>query len=147
MEKIKKKKKVLKTYIYINSTLVAQLWDAGDISNCQLRLVRLRQQGEPEREREAARLEKGGGFLQIRRGSILGVLCCRLCSSSSKEEVGGGAGSHAGESSLQCPRTCRTSLTARSQAKTRISCGSPPPQDLSFCPKGSPPSFQTSSFL
>ena len=51
MEKIKKKKKVLKTYIYINSTLVAQLWDAGDISNCQLLLVRLRQQGEPERER------------------------------------------------------------------------------------------------
>ena len=51
MEKIKKKKKILKTYIYIKSTLVAQLWDAGDISNCQLLLVRLRQQGEPESER------------------------------------------------------------------------------------------------
>ena len=36
MEKIKKKKKFKKLFFYIkkkNSTLVAQLWDAGDISN------------------------------------------------------------------------------------------------------------------
>lgn len=59
----------------------------------------------------------------------------------------GSRGGRAGESRLQCPRTCSTSLTARSQAKTRISWGSPPPQDLSFGPKGSPPSFKTPSFL
>ena len=59
---------------------------------------------------------------------------------------GGGGGSCTGEFSLQHPRTCRTSLTTRSQGKTRISWGSPPPQDLSFSPKGSPPSFKTPTF-
>lgn len=107
--------------------MVAQLWDAGDVSNLQLLLVRLCQQGELERQgwRREAGPEPSCRSPEQHPG-VLRSCVCSCCSSPGAAD----------ESSLQLPNTCRTGLTAPSQGHTRTSQGAPLPQGLSFSSKG-----------